>query len=255
MRSPHPTLLEAAGAAPGSVVSFIGGGGKTTLMLSLASAASSHGMRVLVTTTTRIRPPASMPLVLQDDELDLEADLAGYWSTSAVVALGRETTDTGKLVGVNAELLCHLNARFPQVLVLCEADGAAGRPLKIHAAHEPVIPECSSVVFVVGGLDALGRQVSDDTIHRVELLEKHASRARVEQKGTVSPRLFAQLLESAAGKVPPSCTVVFALTKPDLAGRQQVAEAFSAVGATSAHRSIVLVEYGRVVELSEALNA
>jgi probable selenium-dependent hydroxylase accessory protein YqeC len=234
---------------------LIGGGGKTTLMLSMAAAAVELGMPVLVTTTTHIRTPDGMPLILQEGQQDLEDALGGRWAREPVLALGKCTTDAGKVIGVEPSLLCHLKQRFPRVLILCEADGSAGRPLKIHAGHEPVIPGCSTAVYVVAGLDALGSPVSSETIHRVELLEIEGSPLLREKDETVTPRLLAELLEMAGRKAPPGSRAVYALTKPDLLEPAEVARAVTEVLGIAAGNQVTLVERGVAVDLAGAVIA
>ena len=51
--------------------------------------------------------------------------------------------------------------------IIVEADGAAGRPLKVPADHEPVIPAATTVVVVVASLAAIGGRIVDVT-HRPE---------------------------------------------------------------------------------------
>lgn len=52
--------------------------------------------------------------------------------------------------------------------LLVEADGAHGLPLKVPAAHEPVIPRQAELVIGVAGLDALGQTIAEGC-HRPEL--------------------------------------------------------------------------------------
>jgi len=52
--------------------------------------------------------------------------------------------------------------------IIVEADGAAGRPLKAPAAHEPVIPPCSGWTVGVVGLQALGQPLIDPWVFRMD---------------------------------------------------------------------------------------
>jgi probable selenium-dependent hydroxylase accessory protein YqeC len=71
----------------------------------------------------------------------------------------------GKLVGLGREQLRGLGAR-PGLWLVVEADGAAGRPLKGWAEHEPVWPEWTGCAVVVVGASGLGRPLSGDSVHR-----------------------------------------------------------------------------------------
>ena len=53
--------------------------------------------------------------------------------------------------------------------ILVEADGAKRKPIKAPADYEPVIPSSTTLVIGVIGLDALGKAIDEETIHRCEL--------------------------------------------------------------------------------------
>ena len=126
---------------PLGITAVIGSGGKTSLLRRLGEELADSGRRVLLCTTTKIFPFPSMPCATGAQELET---LAGQFSLLCAGTPGPE----GKLTAPSTpmEELAH---RFDYVLV--EADGAAGRPLKAHAPHEPVIPpESRQVIAVVG---------------------------------------------------------------------------------------------------------
>ena len=52
--------------------------------------------------------------------------------------------------------------------MLVEADGSRGLPLKAHAPHEPVIPDCAGQTVLVVGSGGLGRPVRE-AVHRPEI--------------------------------------------------------------------------------------
>ena len=60
--------------------------------------------------------------------------------------------------------------------VLVEADGSAGRPLKAHAEHEPVVSARADLVIAVIGVDCLGRPMDDEHVHRAALLRERLGR-------------------------------------------------------------------------------
>ena len=49
-----------------------------------------------------------------------------------------------------------------------EADGAAGRPLKAPAGHEPVIPACTKRLVGLAGLNAAGQPLTEKMVFRPE---------------------------------------------------------------------------------------
>ena len=52
--------------------------------------------------------------------------------------------------------------------ILVEADGSRQKPIKAPADHEPVIPDGTTKTVGVIGLDALGKQICSDSVHRPE---------------------------------------------------------------------------------------
>jgi probable selenium-dependent hydroxylase accessory protein YqeC len=146
-----------------NVISFVGAGGKTSLAEYLGQTAAAGGKRVVMTTTTRIW--AKEPYVT----LDAPGMKKGGRS--------RRFVRMGKLVR-------------DYDLVLVEADGAKGRPLKYPAAHEPVIPPCSDRIVVVAGLDALGLTIAEAVFRSELFTEASGMPSGVEITTPVFLRLF-----------------------------------------------------------------
>lgn len=165
-------LSLAFAVAPGQVVSLAGGGGKTTLMYLLAQELVREGRRVVTTTTTRIYPPAeteSPSLVLLDDVADpvpvLRAKLA---ETRHVTVAARRTPD-GKLAGIPGPLVDALSAAGVADVVIVEADGSAGRPLKAARDGEPIWPESTSTAILVAGVDGVDQPLEETVVFRSAL--------------------------------------------------------------------------------------
>ncbi len=159
-------------------LSLVGGGGKTSTLFALARAFRVLNLRVLASTTTRILDPQSAseregrgfaPLLLESgqEENALLSDLAALASTGGAAVLGQETKD-GKLSGVGGALISRVSPLFDVVLV--EADGSKGLPIKAPGDREPVLAPSSDAVIALIGLDALGQPLSELIAHRPELL-------------------------------------------------------------------------------------
>jgi probable selenium-dependent hydroxylase accessory protein YqeC len=164
------SLLSALGIGRGDVVSVVGAGGKTTLVYRLAAEARAAGMTVLVTTTTHMGTLAEATTgpVLVEADAAIEDDLVRALAAEGrVTVLGRRVR-ADKLEGLAPERVDALVARADVTLI--EADGARGRSLKAPAAHEPVIPSSTTIVVVVAALDAVGRPLDADTVHRLDLV-------------------------------------------------------------------------------------
>jgi len=156
----------------GGVVSLVGAGGKTSLMFKLAQELSMTGEAVLTTTTTKIfepEPDQSSCVIVSDSVtkmLDQAQKLIGK-HPHITAARGRQP-DTGKLIGFLPEAVDMIWESHLFRWIVVEADGAAGRPLKAPADHEPVVPACTSCLVGLAGLSGIGRPLTDQWVFRPE---------------------------------------------------------------------------------------
>jgi probable selenium-dependent hydroxylase accessory protein YqeC len=165
-------LREALRLETGGVITLVGSGGKTSLMFRLARELSGEGDRVLTTTTTRIHVPAAEQspdciLAATVEEALERAAAALSRNRHLTVAAGR-SSDGGKLAGLAPEAIERLRAARICDWIIVEADGAAGRPLKAPADHEPVIPPCTEWLVAVAGLRGLGKPLTEQWVFRAE---------------------------------------------------------------------------------------
>jgi probable selenium-dependent hydroxylase accessory protein YqeC len=165
-------FVEALRIEKGDVVSLVGAGGKTTTLYGIAGELRRHGMTVITTTTTNMQTPRYAttlpPLVYAAEEEDWLRTVRGrvdrYGSATVVGAAERDD----KLRGLEPEQIRPLQDLADCVIL--EADGARGRSLKVPAAHEPVIPDVTSLTVVLAGLDVLGMPLEEHHVHRLDEL-------------------------------------------------------------------------------------
>ncbi|MBU0545626.1 MAG: putative selenium-dependent hydroxylase accessory protein YqeC [Proteobacteria bacterium] len=169
----HALLLE-----NGGVITIMGAGGKTSLMFQLAKVLSLTGDTVLTTTTTKIREPhadqspctivsENVSAIIREATHRIPAQLH---ITAARARSRSQDIPQGKLIGFmpgDIDRLWH-SGLFKWIIV--EADGAAGRPLKVPSIHEPVIPVSSNWVIGVVGLSACGNPLTDKWVFRSNLV-------------------------------------------------------------------------------------
>ncbi|MEZ4396560.1 MAG: selenium cofactor biosynthesis protein YqeC [Candidatus Krumholzibacteriia bacterium] len=146
-------------AAPGDLIAVLGSGGKTTLLAALAAAARTRFPRVLVTTSTRVYPFPGLPCV------DDPARLPAAFATQRTVFLGQQVED-GKLAGPDALDVDALRGLAD--IVLLEADGARGRPFKVHLPRDPELPAAATLALALVGASVLELPVSADSVHRLD---------------------------------------------------------------------------------------
>lgn len=177
--------LEQALEIRSGVTAVIGGGGKTSLLRVLGEELSRRGHTVLLCTTTKIYPfPGLVNL-----EAPSEEELKNALTAHGLAAAGTPLFGTGKLAA--PEMPMEVLAGLADY-VLVEADGSAGRPMKAHAPHEPVIPPEAGQTVCVVGASGFGQPVAQ-AAHRPE---RYAELAGVTSDTAVTPELEAAVLEA-----------------------------------------------------------
>lgn len=136
-------------------------------MFALAQELAAANRRVVVTTTTHIRPPTSEQagaLCLSEDADALRHDIDAAFEKTPIVCAAAGHTPDNKLRGLEPDVVCLLMGVADAILV--EADGARGLSIKAPAEYEPVIPPCTHIVIPVVGMDALGAPLDSRIAHR-----------------------------------------------------------------------------------------
>ena len=164
------------------VTAVIGGGGKTTLLRILGEELAGRHT-VLLCTTTKIFPFPDLPCARTAAELDQ------LRRSHRLLCAGTDLPGTGKLAAPETPMAL-LAGRFDYVLV--EADGAARRPLKAHAPHEPVVPAEADQTICVVGVSGVGRPISE-AAHRPE---RYALLAGVPETAEAAPETEASVLRA-----------------------------------------------------------
>lgn len=201
------------------VLALIGAGGKTSLMFQLARLLLRSGQRVLTTTTTKIFVPTSEQsatlLVASDPQTILHEASSSLSTSRHLTAAAEHLSDSNKLKGFSSEGISQFAASGVFDWILVEADGAAHRPLKAPAAHEPVIPPCTSILMAVIGLDVLNQPLSEKAVFRCELA---GPRMGLNQGEPVSEAALVRLILHPAGvfkDAPPDARRFIFLNKGD----------------------------------------
>lgn len=147
-----------------TVISVVGAGGKTSLLFWLAELLQASGRRVLITTTTHMFMPTShWPVVFCRDPAMLP-----HASLTSPISFCFHSwkANQGKVQGFTPEAIDALVQRPECDVILIEADGSRGMPLKAPDEHEPCIPKSSCCVIAVMGGHILGAKVSTENVHR-----------------------------------------------------------------------------------------
>jgi len=208
-------LVRRLGLGEHELVAIVGAGGKSTLMAALGTELAASGRSVFATTTTKMGADQTQryPTVVRaGDDADAAA-MAGRPGPILLFAQG----DRRKVTGPPPETIDELFAVSDYVLV--EADGARGKSFKAPDAHEPVIPQATTLVVVVMGADAFGEKVGE-AAHRPERVEALTG---FDRSSRITPALAAAVVGHPDGglrNVPTHARVVVAATKVNDAARR-----------------------------------
>ncbi len=211
-----------------TLITLTGAGGKTSLMRWLAMFSRAEGKRVITTTTTKILPPPRGHIVLQNDGPNFEERVQSALQLFSEITVAQDfDISTGKLLGLSRKLVSILHNSEMADLILVEADGAARKPLKAPADHEPIIPEETDLCIGIMGLDAVYRTLHEANVHRSEIFSKITGA----KKGYgVTPRHLITLAESKKGLFKgctEACNKIAFLNKTDSPGGKELVSEFS----------------------------
>jgi probable selenium-dependent hydroxylase accessory protein YqeC len=206
------------------LISLVGAGGKTSTMFGLAQELKAFGKKVLVTTTTNI----AFSETSRADRLVIESSKDIYSLSrvgpGTIVCLGRGmSNDNGKLKGIDPEFIDTIYQEHLFDYVVVEADGSRRRPIKAPAHYEPVIPRETTRVIGVIGLDAIGKTITEDYVHRPNLF---CSLTGKKMGDTIDRKCFTDLILSEDGlfkNAPQKCKKYVVFNKADHPDREKEA--------------------------------
>ena len=158
----------------GGVVSLVGAGGKTSLMFRLAQEFSEAGESVLSTTTTKIMMPdrhqSPRIILAASPQTVLEKAKKLLKDNRHISAVSPRLADyPDKVIGFGPEIVDQFRKSGLFHWIVVEADGAAQKPMKVPAAHEPVIPAATDWLIGVVGLKVIGKPLSPEWVFRHDL--------------------------------------------------------------------------------------
>lgn len=167
-------------------LALTGSGGKTTAMVKLAEHYAQRGMRVLLSTTTKLLLP-------KDREYECDTYFLDDRALSYHPSKGERvfyTHVTHKSVAPPLENLETLLERYD--VVLLEADGAMGLGLKLHQARDPVVPPFVTGTLALLSLSLLGKPFEKNCYGSEHYLEEFPEE-------TVTLATYKKLLEHKEG--------------------------------------------------------
>lgn len=157
------------------VISVCGGGGKTTTLYRLAEELKGEGHSVLMTTTTAMGLPEKdrFDYLIREEEVlqDLEI-LKNSMAKGQVTFLIKDMINVSKVKGVDQTTVDYIKEWEFFDFIIVETDGAKRKAIKAPREDEPLNPYSTDLVIGVIGLDALGKKIDEDHVHRVEIFKR-----------------------------------------------------------------------------------
>jgi probable selenium-dependent hydroxylase accessory protein YqeC len=236
------TLTAALGLEAKEHVALVGGGGKTRLMFALAEELRQAKKRVITSTTTKIwhrQASDATHVGLVQSHPSWRDELTGVLKTYGHGFLAHSLLESGKVRGIDPSLADELYQDKEVDYLIVEADGAAGRPVKAPAGHEPVIPDSATRVVGMLGLEALGQELSPEIVFRMDLF---CNLAKIEERERITAPVLSRLFLRPEGLfkgTPASAKRVAFLNKFDLLPEDQEAKDLA---------DLILVEEGSRVD-------
>jgi molybdenum cofactor cytidylyltransferase len=282
----HHALRLGLDPAHPDVIAIVGGGGKSSTAFRIARDLAADGWRAVVTHTARIAAfqlawsPAVIEVPPDASHLPLAEIGAALDAHGACLLTGPPVAD--RRAPLAPHLVDQLAAAAPGLhlhAISIEADGSKMRPAKAPAEHEPVLPQSTTLLAPMLGLDAVGAPISERVFHRAELVAALLGLTALENATqTVSgseaavarftPQQAAALLQSQAGGAkarPPAARLLPIFNKADqalhllygrLAARQLAAQGqTSLLAAAGAAGDPVVERWGEVATIILAAGA
>jgi len=177
-------ICDALGLKEKAFISFVGAGGKSALFNRLAEELLLKNKRIILTTTTKMFAWQLAPFIKKGilieghNEEIIQESIKKYFSLKSkggrLAVIGEKIEDNGeeKVSGPPPDWLDKWWEDKLADYFLIEADGAAGRPVKAPASHEPVIPLPTTNLVGVIGIDALGLSLQEENVFRSEIFSQ-----------------------------------------------------------------------------------
>lgn len=175
------------------LISITGSGGKTSLMLALGSWLSLR-YRVVLTTTTRLgedQIQGGMKFLVGTLD-EVMAELPACLVSPGCVAIARGV-EKEKLVGFAPSEVDILHESGLADVIIVEADGSKGFPVKGYADHEPVVPSRTTCRIVMVGAEIFSEPLDERTVFR---LPQFLSASGLEKGAKPRPAEIASVLEN-----------------------------------------------------------
>jgi len=218
-------ISKALGLKEKAFISLVGAGGKSTLFSRLADELAHKNKRMILTTTAKMFAwqldhfVKKSKLIESQEEEVVQNCIKKYFSIEnqkgqiVIIQERKEKNGEEKVSGPPPYWLDKWWEDRLADYFLVEADGAAGRPVKAPAPHEPVIPLSTTDLVGVIGIDALGLSLQEENVFRSEIFSRLTGLKLGEKIGIEALTLLICHPEGLFKEVPPGCRRHFFINK------------------------------------------
>jgi len=230
-------ISEALGLKEKAFISLVGAGGKSALLKRLAEELILKEKKIILSTTTKMFTWQLAPFIKNDkllkchNEETVLQSIKKHFSLKSkrgrLAVIGEEMEDNNgeeKLSGPPPEWLDKWWEEKIADYFLIEADGAAGRPVKAPASHEPVIPLSTTDLVGVIGIDALGLSLQEENVFRSQIFSQLTGLNLGEKIGIETLSLLICHPEGLFKGTPPDCSRHLFINKAEDSNTQKIAE-------------------------------
>jgi len=218
------TLVQAFSIGEKEMISLVGAGGKTTLLYALGRELSAFRCGVILTTTTKIFEPEPSPfflLFLSPELSAIKKWVAEHVDRHQCLLLARKRLPNGKLEGICPEWAEEIYSMDGVSVIINEADGSAGRPLKAPRDGEPVIPKNTTLLVPLVGIDGMGCPLDEERVFRSAIASRLLN---LPLGSTVTEDAIARLVMEWIKSGPVPARIVPLINKVDIPGGLEKAQ-------------------------------
>ena len=244
-------ISEALNLKKRAFISLVGAGGKSTLFKRLAEELLLKNKRMILTTTTKMFARQLAPFIKKGrlieghDEETIRESIRKYFFVESkrgrLAVIGKKKIEDNGEEKVSGPPPDWLDKWWEDKLAdyfLVEADGAAGRPVKAPAPHEPVIPLSTTDLIGVIGIDALGLYLLEENVFRSEIFSRLTGLNLGEKVGIEALAFLICHPEGLFKGAPPGCHCHLFINKAENAEDQKRAEELAFQVLKICHRRI-----------------
>lgn len=158
-------------------LSLVGAGGKSSFLNIIVREFLDKKKKIILTTTTKMFTNQIIPLLNKgkvietSDFIEMEERIREYFQLEnnrlAILLSHRfREGESEKFTGPESFCLDRYWRKELSEIIVVEADGAKGRPIKAPSQNEPVIPNMVTEVIAVIGIDSIGLILDENNVFR-----------------------------------------------------------------------------------------